>query len=301
MERRPAAVLVEQNPVTASRASGQLVACVNHVFALIGSGTTYMHKPGPLDAVPLWLLTVLTLFAVCAAVEAGYRLGRHRRQSADHEAEAPVGAIVAATLGLLAFVLAFTFSMAASRFDNRRQVVLDEANAIGTTYLRAGMLAEPQRTEVRRLLRAYVEERIRGIDDGEIDKVLMASNEYHKRLWAEAEAAAKVDRSPIVSLFVGSLNEMIDLHAKRIQAGLRSRIPLVIWLALAFVTIVSMLAMGFQMGLAGKPRTPAAFALMLTFSAVILLIADLDRPGEGLLEVSQQATIDVLESMQEAG
>ncbi|RIK74171.1 MAG: hypothetical protein DCC68_23575 [Planctomycetota bacterium] len=259
-----------------------------------------MYKPGPFDFVPLWLMVAVTLIAVYGAVESGYRLGERRRRNAEHEAEAPVGAIVGATLGLLAFMLAFTFSLAASRFEDRRQVVLDEANAIGTTYLRAGMLAEPHRGEIRKLLREYVEMRIRAIQDGNIDEGLKMSNEYHERIWAAAEAVVKEDRSPIAASFVVSLNEVIDLHASRIQAGLRSRIPLVIWLALAFVTMVAMLAMGYQMGLASKKRSAASLSLVLTFSAVLLLIADLDRPGEGLLEVGQQATIDLLDSMKDA-
>lgn len=258
-----------------------------------------MYNPGPFDFLPLWLMIVVTVVAVYAAVELGYRLGARRRRNAEHEAEAPVGAIVGATLGLLAFMLAFTFSLAASRFEDRRRVVLDEANAIGTTYLRAGMLAEPHRSEIRKLLRAYVDQRIRLIKERKIDEVLAMSNESHARIWARAEAVVKEDRSPIAGLFVNSLNEVIDLHAARIQAGLRSRIPLVIWLALAFVTIVAMLAMGYQMGLASKKRSVASLSLVFTFSAVLLLIADLDRPGEGMLEVGQQATIDLLESMQE--
>ena len=90
-----------------------------------------------LDAMPLWALFVVTVVTIAGAVEIGYQLGRYRRRRSEEEKEAPVGAIVGATLGLLAFMLAFTFSLAASRFDARRMVVLDESNAIGTTFLRA--------------------------------------------------------------------------------------------------------------------------------------------------------------------
>lgn len=259
-----------------------------------------MYRPGPFDFLPLWLLLLITVAAVYATVEIGYRLGSRRRLNSEHEADAPVGAIVGSTIGLLAFMLALTFSLAASRFEDRRQVILNEANAIGTTYLRAGMLAEPQRSEIRKLLREYVDVRIEGIKQRDINKVLARSNELHTEIWSQAEAAVKVDRSPIAGLFVSALNEVIDLHASRVQAGLRSRIPLSIWLALAFVTIVSMLAMGFQMGLSSKKRSMATLALVLTFSVVILLIADLDRPGEGMLEVGQQATIDLAESMKDS-
>lgn len=114
-----------------------------------------MESNGPLDALPLWGVFGAILIVVLLSVECGYRLGRYRRNRHEQEKETPVGTMVGATLGLLAFILAFTFGLAAARFDTRRQVLLDEANAIGTTYLRAGMLPE-QRNEIRTLLRNYV-------------------------------------------------------------------------------------------------------------------------------------------------
>jgi hypothetical protein len=111
----------------------------------------------PLDIIPLWGF----LLAACAlgwlALEGGYRIGKWRHAHASEEKDAPVGAMVGAILGLLAFMLAFTFSLAASRFEARRQVILEEANAIGTTYLRARLLPEPQRSEVAKLLREYTD------------------------------------------------------------------------------------------------------------------------------------------------
>jgi hypothetical protein len=94
---------------------------------------------------------------------------------------------------------------------------------------------------------------------------------------------------------------VIDLHATRVQVGVRSRVPTTIWAALFFVALLSMLAMGYQMGLAGARRSPAAFALVLTFSSVLFLIADLDRPQEGLLRVSQQVLIDQANAMKPPG
>src|ERR1051326_822352 len=101
-----------------------------------------MQSNGILDAFPLWAVFIVILLIVLLSVEFGYRLGKYRRSRHETEKEAPLGTMVGATLGLLAFILAFTFGLAASRFDNRRQLLLDEANAIGTTYLRAGMLPE---------------------------------------------------------------------------------------------------------------------------------------------------------------
>src|SRR4029077_11356500 len=94
-------------------------------------------------------------------------IGKFRLSRREQEKETPVGTMVGATLGLLAFILAFTFGLAAARFDTRRQVILDEANAIGTTYLRAGMLPE-RREEIQTLLRNYVNTRLEAVRPGNI-------------------------------------------------------------------------------------------------------------------------------------
>src|ERR1700745_4512227 len=101
-----------------------------------------MENNAPLDALPLWALFISILLVVLLSVEFGYRLGKYRRARHEQEKQAPLGTMVGATLGLLAFILAFTFGLAAARFDTRGQVLLDEANAIGTTYLTAGLIPE---------------------------------------------------------------------------------------------------------------------------------------------------------------
>ncbi|HSE39025.1 MAG TPA: hypothetical protein VLG74_17110 [Blastocatellia bacterium] len=238
-----------------------------------------------------------TVAVVFFSVELGFRLARYRKQRFGEETEAPIGGMVGATLGLLAFMLAFTFGLAASRFDDRRQVVLDEANAIGTTYLRAAMLSEPIRTESRGLLREYVDVRLEAAQGGNVGQAISNSEQMHERLWSQAVAAAEKDRSPITGLFIQSLNEVIDLHAKRVMVGLRSRVPGAIWIALYLLALLSMAAMGYQEGLSSTKRSIAALALVLAFSLVLILIVDLDRPGEGLLRVSQQSMIDLRNSM----
>src|SRR3954463_12190007 len=115
-----------------------------------------MTAVGPLDFIPVWVLFLATLVLVLVSVEIGHRLGSYRRVKPDHEHEGPVGAMVGAMLGLLAFLLAFTFSLAASRFDTRKDLVLEEAKAIGPPSPRAAMLPE-RRAEIRTLLREYVE------------------------------------------------------------------------------------------------------------------------------------------------
>jgi hypothetical protein len=256
-----------------------------------------MQYNGPLDALPLWGLFLVILLVVLLSVECGYRLGKFRRSRSEQEKEAPVGTMVGATLGLLAFILAFTFGLAAARFDTRRQVLLDEANAIGTTYLRAGILPE-QREEIRALLRDYVGTRLEAIRSGNIAEGIRQSENIQHQVWAQAVAVGeKNPNSIVVGLFIQSLNEVIDLHAKRVQAGLRSRIPGAIWVGLFAVAALSLATMGYQAGLVGTRRSLAVLAVAFTFSVVIELIADLDRPQEGVLRVSQRALLDVQRSM----
>ena len=138
-----------------------------------------MHYAGPLDLLPIWGVFLATMAVVLLAVEGGFRLGQYRRRRSEQEDRPPVGEMVAATLALLAFMLAFTFGLAASRFDVRRGLVIDEANAIGTTYLRAGLLPEPHRSDVRSLLREYVDVRLEAVQPGKLSRSIGRSEELH--------------------------------------------------------------------------------------------------------------------------
>ena len=250
-----------------------------------------------LDALPMWGLFLVVVVLVLLSIEGGHRVGRYRRSRSEREQDGPVGAMVGSTLGLLAFMLAFTFGMSASRFDTRKALVLDEANAIGTTYLRAAMLPD-RGDEVRALLRDYVDARLEAIRTGRIEEGLSRADDLQARLWSEVVAVGQQHpESILVGLFVTSLNEVIDLHARRVTAGLRNRIPGPIWVALFTLAGLSLGAMGYHAGLVGTTRSLAVFAVALAFSAVIALVVDLDRPQEGVLTVSQQALIDVRQSM----
>ena len=250
-----------------------------------------------LDLLPLWGLFLTIVVLVLGAIEGGYRLGSYRHRQSGREKEAPVGAMVGATLGLLAFMLAFTFGMAASRFDTRKQLVLDEANAIGTTYLRAAMLPE-RGDEIRTLLRSYVDARLEAVRPGQVAEEILRSEDIQGQLWSAATAIGlQHGDSIVVGLFVESLNEVIDLHAKRVNAALRNRIPAAIWGTLLTIAVLSLAALGYHAGLVGTIRSIAIIVVAVTFSAVIALIADLDRPSEGALIVSQQPLIDVQQSM----
>ena len=157
--------------------------------------------------------------------------------------------------------------------------------------MRAALLPEKQGLEVRRLLREYAEIRL-AAKPGGIQEALDKSEQIHDRLWSLTKSVAqeKMD-SELRALFVSSLNELIDLHQSRRTVGLEFRLPASVWLS------VQLLALGYQTGMAGTRRlgTPV---LALAFSLVIVMIADTDRPEEGLIRVTQQPIADVQKMMQ---
>jgi hypothetical protein len=259
-----------------------------------------MSDQGPIDFLPLWAFFALTIVIVMGSLEAGFFLGKRRAAGGDHEKESSAGAMANASLALLAFLLAFTFGFAANRFEARRSVLIQEVNSIGTTYLRTATLPEAERARPRALLREYVDTRLAGARTSEVDAAIRHSVEIQNQLWDHAAALA--ERSPgsiVLGLYLQTLNEMIDLHTKRVTDSLRVRVPAIVWLVLYAVTVLAMGEMGYQTGLGGRRRPLTTPAFALAFSVVMLLIADLDRPQAGAIRVSQQSMIELRESMTE--
>lgn len=257
-----------------------------------------MPIAGPLDYLPIWALFGCTVGVVLAAIELGYRIGRARRQRFSDELESPVAAIVAAALGLLGLLLAFTFGLAAARFDARGLVVVEESNAIGTAWLRAGLISDGRRDVIRKLLADYTKVRLDVVETGDVDRALSRSAELHAELWRQAESLGREQPGSImVGLLIESFNETMDIHTKRLLVGLRSRLPNALWLTLYLVTLLTMSGVGYHEGLCRSRRSVVIVVLVAAFSAVIALAADLDRPREGFLRVSQQPMIDLWELM----
>lgn len=254
-----------------------------------------MSEASLFDATPLWLLLVVTVAFILLVVEGGYRAGIFRGRRSEKEREAPIDAMVGAILGLLAFMLAFTFGMATSRDDTRKQLVLDEAIAIRIADLRAQLLPEPHRSEIRALLREYVDVRVEGVrDPGKLQQAIARSEELHDQLWSRAAVLGQeTPGMAFLGSFVQSLTEMIGLHAKRVSAGLHNRLSGTIWIALYSLTALAMGMMGYRAGMTARRSAIAILTLAVAFSAVIVLIADLDRTQEGMLKVSQQAMVDL--------
>ena len=252
-----------------------------------------------LDPIPMWAMYFLTFLVALLGFELGYRFGIFRQEKGhQNEPDRTLDAMVGATLGLLAFLLAFVMSMASDRYDNRRQLVVEEAQVIRSAYLQAGYLVEPYPQQIRSLLKEYVDIRIATpeIQDN-IGVVLVRSEEIHAKLWNLTEAVvAETPGRDEVSLFIASINETINLHNRRV-AALRARLPETVVLVLYLVAALTMSMVGFQNSYNGKRNYFSALSVILIFTVVMMLIIDLDRPQEGLLKVSQQALIDLQRQM----
>ena len=257
-----------------------------------------MSLENTIDLLPIgWIFLI---FAVIAGIvsELGYRLGHWWQKRTPDEKEGPTGMIVGSILALMAFLLAVSMGMASDRFDKRRGVVLDEANSIGTTYLRAGYLPEPASGEIRDLLREYVPLRIVANDLKNVRTKMARSTELHAKLWSITEELARASpESVVLSLFIDSLNETIDLHEIRVTAGIYARVPPTILFILFFGSILTLGTVGYSAGLTRRRSPVTTTVLILILGAVITLVLDLDRPQGGLLKVNQQPLLDLQEQV----
>jgi len=241
---------------------------------------------------PLSIIFAVSLLLIVAAGEFGHWLGQRTGDGGEN-----VATLKAAILGLLALMISFTFAMAQTRFELRRDTVLNEANAIGTTALRARLLPPPHNTESLALLREYVKVRLditrRIPSAAEFDAAIAKSSAVQEALWQQAKAVAnKNDAMVPTGLFIQALNEMIDSQGKRVAAS-RSRVPNIVLLALYAIAAVAIGYASYGRALEGRDWRPAVYVTGILTAGVILLIQDLDRPSGGFINVSQQPMTDL--------
>jgi hypothetical protein len=232
-------------------------------------------------------VAVLVTAVVGGVTAAGVVLGRYLRKHSETLRE-PFGVLQAALLGVVGLILAFGLSLAVGRYEDRRAAVVAEANAIGTTYLRAQLLAEPQRSRSLALLREYTDLAIQLSHDvpasTQMKRTAAAEGIVQRRLWALAGEA--LDRAPVASgprLYVDSLNSTIDMQTVRIS-GLNNRVPGAV-LALEVIGAAAALGLlGLYLSVLGRGVLPVVLAAAL-ISMLLHVPFDLDRPVRGLITV----------------
>ncbi len=251
-----------------------------------------------LDNLPIWLVYLGTLAVVLVAAEIGFRIGIWL-QRRDPSAGTPMtGIVVGGMLGLMAFLMAFAIGIVIGQHNGRKAMVVTEANAVGTAYLRAGFLDEPDLTTSRNLLREYVEVRLAAASDpAQFESAITRSEEIHGELWSIVEDNVRQGKeSDVMALFVESINEVIDVHSLRL-AAVNLRLPRLLGAVLYAATVLSFLLVGVANSADGKRDFAALLLFALAFVAVLMILVDLDRPQEGLLTVSQTAMSDLLDQM----
>lgn len=244
----------------------------------------------------------ITLFlAMLLFNEMGFRVGRFVQEHTDSEVKALTGSIQASVLGLLALMLGFTFSMSMQRYDSRSMALIEEANAIGTTLLRARLLPQQYQDDARELLGQYIEVRVA------MGQIALTNHErrseYNQQvsamqqgLWALAVQATDADpRAVTTGAFVQSLNATIDAQGKR-NALQEMHVPETVLFLLFIVFIASGGMMGYSGGLSGKRIIAPVVLVSLLVTLIVFLIIDLDRPKRGLIQVNQAPLLELRQS-----
>jgi hypothetical protein len=244
------------------------------------------------------LIVSLLLVALAVATEGGYRIGRRFAKATTDSSRGQINTIQSSLLGVLALLLGFTFSLSLQRYDTRSQAVIHEANAIGTTMLRAELLPVEVRAETVELLHDYLDLRVRagGISldhHEERERLLQESAQLLDALWRNAMRAAEQDPGPVASgLFIQALNETIDAYGTR-DAALNRHVPEPVLFLMFSTFILTACLVGYASGVAGHRASFATYILVTLIVFLVFIIIDLDRPRRGLIEVSQQSLVDL--------
>ena len=256
---------------------------------------------------PEWACFILTLIFVLFSHEVGYRLGFKKSLKAGENPSEAAGALSGTATVMLAFLLAFAFNGAASHNQLRKDLVIEEANAIRTTYQQSMGLPDPYRARIRDLLREYVDIRVNlGQIHGQLRKVdlgraITRTLAIQDDLWSLALVLQKKESSaPMVSAYTQSLGTVFDLHVQRFNAAFRTRLPPVVWAVLYLLAFITMAMIGYRVGLSGARSTFIEVGIALAFSLVLFLITSLDRTS-GILRATQQPLIDLLSMIRGGG
>lgn len=242
------------------------------------------------------LLFLLSLFILWLASRLGTSLGKRRAVLGKEERD-DFAVIVGATLTLLGLIIGFSFSMAISRYDQRKNNEEAEANAIGTEYLRADLLPADTAAKVRTLLRSYLDLRILFYEErgSNLDKIDTRTAQIQNDLWSAMRPVAAAQPTPIVSLVVSGMNDVLNSQGYT-QAAWWNRIPAAAWYLMFLIAICGNVMLGYYLHDV-KIKGTLSLVLPLILSVSFLLIADIDSPRRGFVHVTPQNLISLSQSL----
>jgi hypothetical protein len=241
---------------------------------------------------------VLTLSFVALWLSAGIGVAVRKRRPPDEDMSHDLDALVAATLTLLGLIIGFSFSMATNRYDQRKSYEEAEANAIGTEYVRADLLASADAARVRSLLVNYLDQRIlfyRTHDQDALRQINDATAQLQSHLWAAVTISADAAHpSPVLALAVSGMNDVLNSQGYT-QAAWWNRIPTAAWVLMALIAICANVVFGYG---ARRSKVGAIhLVLPLVLSIAFFLVADIDSPRRGVIRVTPQNLISLAESL----
>lgn len=244
---------------------------------------------------------IVPLFAVLIPIFIGERYGVYRSKKIPAPESSPVSTIVSAALGLLAFLLAFTFQIAVNRYTDRKEMLINEVTTIRTAYLRSGLVPEPFRTETRKYLIEYTDLRVELAKDiSKLDNSMARTEHILDTLWNYSERIADQDRSSeAYSLYISSVNDLVDKYNQRVTVSLEYRIPVSVLYTLCMITFLSMFTLGYQIGISGRASFRLSILLAIIFAIIIFLILALDRPELGLTRLNQKPMLKLQQQLQQ--
>lgn len=253
-------------------------------------------------SVPMLLIAASVFGLVCLCNEIGFRFGVRRHANEPETSRAVANTIKASIIGFVAFMLGFAFSISSGRHDIRRQVVLDEANAAGTLYLRAGFLQDVERDRLRELLKQYVTQKIElfnlGQDFRSNNSLKQEMSNQLVLLWPILERSQEKDsQAVLVSQIVPAANEVIDLNSTHDWA-FSSQTPVSVLMVLLTSVLISASLIGHSFGQCGNRHIFMCLAFNLLFTLTLYLILDFDGPRYGLIRVDQSPLVDCLQMFQ---
>lgn len=241
------------------------------------------------------LTLVLSFLALWLSVKIGVFL-RQKMRPLDPESRDDFTVVQSATLTLLGLIIGFSFSMAISRYDQRKMYEEEEANAIGTEFLRVEVLPTADAAQIQELLRKYLDQRIAFYttrDAGHLRQIDGTSARLQAEMWSAARTGAERSPTPITALAVSGMNDVLNSQGYA-QAAWLNRIPVASWLLMAAIAVFGNLMIGIG---AHKPNAFLTVALPLVISVAFFLVGDLDSPRRGLIRVYPQNLVSLAESL----
>ena len=248
----------------------------------------------PLDHPVLVLVLTLPTLWIFAIIGASFRKGQQDLEDEGHD---DWTLLLGASLTMLGLIIGFTFSMAVSRYDQRKNLEEEEANAIGTEYIRAGLLPAADAARVQTLLKRYLSQRILiyyPSAASEAQEIDTQTAKLQSEMWSAVATPATAQPTPVAALILSGMNDVLNSQGYT-QAAWRNRIPTGAWILVVAISIFCNLLVGYS----AHSRSIILFLILpIGLSVALFLIADIDAPRHGVIHVRPQNLESLAESLQ---